>query len=190
MRNLCLSVLIVFASLTFSVAQSDKDFIHWKEDIKLSWSDFKGKPIKTSSYHAQTQGSLNYTFDNDGPGAYIFNLNVKFDKKKSWVKSEEATDNLLNHERGHFDIYEIYGRTIIKRIKETKALTGLKFSENIEKIFRKSFDELQKFQQEYDDETNHSKILEKQEEWNEKLQDLLKELEDHKVKEIPFKVTN
>jgi len=188
MKQITLTFLVGILYMTCSFAQTAEGIIFWEADKPLAWTDFKGKSVKSSPYHAQTQGALNYTFDNLGVGSYLFKLNVKFDKQKSWSKTEEQTDNLLDHEQGHFDIYEIYGRIIIKRLKETKALTGSKFSDRVEKIFRKAFGELQKFQQEYDKATNHSKNKEKQGEWNEKLEKMLKNLEEHSVKEIQFKV--
>ena len=170
------------------MAQVPKGLIYWSKDRPLTWSDFKGKPMKKSPYHAQTQGGLNYTFDSKGPGEYVFKLNVKYDEQKSWSKPKEQTDNLLQHEQGHFDIYEIYGRIIMKRLKDAKALSGTKFSGKVEKIFTKAFADMSKLQQEYDKATNHSKDLEKQQEWNKKIEQMLKDLEDHIVKEIAFKI--
>ena len=188
MKKIVLSTLLTLLCTSFSMAQTAEGFIYWKKNRPLQWSDFKGIPVKNSHYHAQTQGGLNYTFDNNGPGVYVFKLNVKYDKQKSWSKREEQSDDLLKHEQGHFDIYEIYGRLIMQRLKETKALAGPKFSEKVEKIFTKSFAELQKFQRKYDQETNHSKDKEKQEKWNQKLEKMLIDSEDHIVKEIEFKV--
>ncbi|MBL4657311.1 MAG: DUF922 domain-containing protein, partial [Flavobacteriales bacterium] len=162
MKSLVLLSLILFLSMPQAFSQSEKGYIYWSEDRPLTWKDFKGKPSKTSYYHAQTQGVLNYGFDNTGPGAYTFKLNVKFSKNDSWAKPEETTDNLLRHEQGHFDIYEIYGRIIMKKIQDSKALDDPKFSDIIEKIFKTSFTELQDFQKEYDKETNHSKDKDKQ----------------------------
>lgn len=187
MKKTIFSTLILLASALLTVAQPSEGMIYWQKNQPLKWSDFKGRPVKSSPFHAQTQGALNYTFDNMGPGAYVFKLNVKYDKQKSWSKPKEQTDDLLRHEQGHFDIYEIYGRLIMQRIKETKALSGTKFSDKISKIFTKSFAELQKFQREYDRETDHSKDKEKQEEWNRKLEKMLIDSEKHIVKEIEFK---
>ena len=188
MKHVLISLIAFIFSLSNGMAQPEKGFIFWVEERPLQWEDFKGKPNMSSSYHAQTQGVLNYGFESKGPGVYTFKLNVKFNEKESWAKPKETTDNLLNHEQGHFDIYEIYGRLIIKRIKESKALSDRKFSDRVQKIFKKTFAELQDFQQEYDKETNHSKDKEKQIEWKKRLQDRLKNLKEYQVKEIEFKV--
>jgi len=188
MQQFILAVLISILNLSILTAQPSEATIYWDKDRPIKWSDFKAKPVKSSPYDAQTQGSLNYVFDNNGPGAYTFKLYVKFDKQKSWSKPEEQNDNLLKHEQGHFDIYEIYGRIIMKRLKEAKVFSSDKFSERVQKIFNKAFDELQKFQQKYDSETKHSKDKEKQAEWNKKLENMLKELDEYKVKEVEFKV--
>ena len=95
---------------------------------------------------------------------------------------------MLRHEQGHFDIYEIYGREIMKQLKETKAMSGKNFSDNVEKIFRKGFADLNKLQKKYDQETNHSKNKEKQDEWTKKLKKMLDDRKDYKVKEVEFKV--
>jgi len=187
MKKTIFSTLILLASVMLTVAQSSEEMIFWQKNQPLKWSDFKGRPVKTSPFHAQTQGALNYAFDNMGSGVYLFKLNVQYNKQKSWSKSKEQTDDLLKHEQGHFDIYEIYGRLIMQRIKETKALSETKFSDKISSIFTKSFTELQKFQHEYDRETDHSKDKEKQEKWNRKLEKMLIDSEEHIVKEIEFK---
>ncbi|MBL4755033.1 MAG: DUF922 domain-containing protein [Flavobacteriales bacterium] len=188
MNKLYFSLLFYLLSSTFIIAQPKEGMILWEQQRPITWSDFKAKPVRSSPYHAQTQGSLNYTFDNKGPGQYIFKLNVKFVKQKSWSKPKEQTDNLLKHEQGHFDIYELYGRIIMKRLKDAKVFNEKNFSDKVAKIFRKGFEDLQKFQEKYDRETNHSKDKKKQEEWNEKIADLLEELAAYKVKEVAFKV--
>ena len=188
MKHISLSFSVIILCFSLTLGQPSDGIIYWDQDRLLKWDDFEGKPVKNTPYHAQTHGSLNYTFDSDGPGVYTFRLNVKFDKNKSWSKPKEQTDNLLNHEQGHFNIYEIYGRMIMKQITESKVLNDPEFSEKIEKLFRKSFSDLQKFQREYDDETNHSKDPEKQEEWNKNLKNKLNSLADYKVKDIQFKV--
>lgn len=188
MKHLLLLISTALILITSTTAQSGDSFIVWSPERPLAWEDFKGKPNKTSPYHAQTQGTLNYEFESLGPGSYTFKLNVRFDEKKSWAKPNETTDNLMDHEQGHFDIYEIYGRLIMKRIKESNVLETKEFSDGIAKIFKTTFTELRKFQREYDNATDHSKNKEQQIKWRKKLQDRLDQLKGFKHKEIEFNV--
>lgn len=97
---------------------------------------------------------------------------------------ENATDELLNHEQGHFDINEIFARYCIKELKEVKVKNMDKFGKVVEKTFDRIGREMSKFQDEYDRETDHSKVRDKQIEWNKKIARMLKETEAYSFKEI------
>ena len=64
---------------------------------------------------------------------------------------------------------------MIQRIKEIKATSGQDLSDKVGKVFNTTFGELNKFQDQYDLETNHSKIQDKQDIWTQKVKDLLEE---------------
>ena len=42
----------------------------------------------------------------------LFIISAYFDKNLSWVKERRQADNVLSHEKGHFDLAEIYARKL------------------------------------------------------------------------------
>ncbi len=53
------------------------------------------------------------------------------------------------------------------------------YQTDLQKIYQEVTDKKEKFQDNYDEETNHSIIKEKQEEWVKKIADMLEELKDY-----------
>mgnify|MGYP000132106640 CR=1 FL=1 len=180
-------VLIMFSQICFGQNKKEK-IINWDENRPLIWEDFKGRASRGLPYDAQTYAGLSYELENLAKNEYKFKLNVNFDTKKSWVKRKEATDKLLIHEQSHFDIYEIYARLLVKRLQESNPLSGQKFSDKVKKVFLKTYEELVKFGEKYDKETNHSKNEEKQKEWTEKINKMLEDNKKHAKRELIFKV--
>jgi len=168
--------------------QKEKETINWDAGRPLTWTDFKGRPDNALPYHALTAGSLSCSFEKVSANESKLVIHMGFDTKKSWVKPKKATDDLLVHEQCHFDIYEIYTRILVKKLEEENALSGPKYGEKTQKIFEKNFDELMKFQKQYDKETDHSKNEEKQKEWTEKIKSMLEEYKPYAKREILFKL--
>jgi len=187
MKNSVLAVLLM-CFIQVSFGQKKKTQIHWNKDRALTWKDFKGRAKGSSPFHATTYGILKPGFEPITNTEYKFTLEVLFDSKKSWVKKGKETDELLIHEQHHFNMFEIYARIFVKRLEESNALSGKKFSDNMNKTFQKIFKELIKLQDKYDKETDHSKNEEKQKEWNIKLENMLKEYQGYAKREIIFEI--
>ncbi len=186
------NLILLFSLLLFvqiCTAQKKEGLINWVSDKPLVWNDFKGRADNSSPFDALTMGNIGYSFETITPNKeYKLILDIGFDPKKSWVKSKKNTDKLLLHEQCHFDIFELYMRILVKKIEEEKILNGMKFSDKMEKVYKKTFSELVKFQKKYDDETNHSKDEDKQKEWLEKVSKLLDEHKQYAKREIQFKI--
>ena len=88
-------------------------------------------------------------------------------KNKSWglVKNEW----ILKHEQGHFDIAEIFARQLNKLVNEYQ-FNKSSFQKDLDAIYKSVVAEKEKFQQQYDDETDYSRIKTKQEEWLKKIE--------------------
>jgi len=181
-------VFLVLICIQISVAQKPKTTLEWEADRPLVWADFKGRPNNAFPFDALTEGSLSCNFEKVSLSESKLVIQMGFDTKKSWVKVKKATDKLLIHEQGHFDIFEIYTRIFVKKLEEENALSGAKYGEKTQKIFEKNFDELMKFQKKYDKETDHSKNEEKQKEWTEKIKQLLDDNSQYAKREILFKL--
>lgn len=182
MKNVLTITLLLIASVSYS--QSFKVVVNYvkndgtvnKNNVyygskNINWLDFKGKPDYTVDFEALTYSEIgmNYTLDQSN-NDYVLNVDVYCDFKKpeSYVKPDKKTSYILNHEQHHFDITYIYTKKFIDRLK-TADLTADNYETLMNGIYNEVVFELNKQQELYDSETHHSKIVEKQEEWNAKI---------------------
>lgn len=182
MKNILTIILIFISSISYS--QSFKVVVNYVKNDgtvnnsniyygtkKVSWIDFKGKPDYTVGFEALTSSEIgiNYTLDqvnND----YVLNVNVYCDflKPQSYVKPDKKTAYILNHEQHHFDLTYIYTKKFINRLKSA-SFTADNYESLMNGIYNECVFELSKKQEEYDNDTHHSEIVSKQEEWNKKI---------------------
>ena len=158
------------------------DSIQWNPGIKLTWNDFKGEAHDDDPADALTYSSNQTTFQSFGLGNRIevegF-VTCYFIKTKSWVKHAKESDYLLNHEQRHFDLAEVGARELRKKFKQSH-FTNENFKKETSLLINETDEKYKKLQVQYDTETNHSRIEDKQEEWNKKIDRWMKELEDYK----------
>jgi uncharacterized membrane protein YcgQ (UPF0703/DUF1980 family) len=153
------------------LSQLEEDHIKWEENRKLTWDDFKAAPLKIGSTAAMTTTHLGFSY-NIKNGIITYKIECRFEKNKSWglVKNEWV----LKHEQGHFDIAEIFARNLNKSINEYK-FNKSSFQKDLDAIYKSVVAEKEKYQQQYDDETDYSRIKIKQEEWLKKIEAELKQ---------------
>ncbi len=177
MKDIRLNLLLLLLTIIVSSFKADKkeDIILWDSGYKLKWDDFKGKPDPKFKGDALTSSGIKLTLDNDSGKSYVEILTF-FDRKKSWVKKNKNTDYLLNHEQKHFDLTEVYALMLMREIADYKFSSGRNKYKEINKLYAKIYKQLMKEQNNYDKETNHSKIKEKQEAWDKKIEGELGEL--------------
>ncbi len=172
-----LPVFLIFTAFYMPSPFGQKnDKLYWSSERTLNWSDFKASSQSRAHYHAYSMLSLSYTplFNTDKEleiGVY-----ASFNPYQSWVKSSQRTDRLLSHEQKHFDLCEVYRRKLKKRIQEYRYYTPANTNDVLKRLFKESFDEYDKAQRKYDEDTNHSINHKKQLEWNARINQQLKEL--------------
>ena len=162
-KSFFLSAFILPLLLSIRV---EEDFIKWQENRKLTWDDFKAAPIRMGNTAALTTTHLGFSY-NVGNGNVTYKIDCRFEKSKSWglVKN----DWILKHEQGHFDIAEIFARKLNKSTNEYQ-FNKSSFQKDLDAIYKSVVDEKEKFQQQYDDETDYSRNKSKQEEWFKKIE--------------------
>jgi len=158
----------VFPLLVFF--QFEDGYIKWEESRRLTWDDFKAEPLKLGNTAAMTTTHLGFSYKVTN-GKATYSIDCRFEKNKSWglVKN----DWILKHEQGHFDIAEIFARKLNKSITEYQ-FNKTSFQKDLNDIYKSVVDEKEKFQQQYDDETDYSRNKTKQEEWLKKIESDLK----------------
>lgn len=163
-----------------------KDIIPWSPDYLLAWSDFKAE--SNPAHFQDSFSTINYhstwTVNSEMQEGKIFyfiesiQLTTQFLRHLSWVREQQATESLLKHEQGHFDLAESFKHKIIADFRE--KLIGKKFptrgqnddqrkqfaKEDSGLIISKELDtwskELEKLHEKYDKETEFGNNLEKQ----------------------------
>jgi len=137
----------------------------------------------------------------DKPGYFQFKeveAVSTFVKEESWIKDQKYSmfpeitqEEILRHEQNHFHIREIYARKVNVLLKSkiigkefpyrhNKAIesTNDAIFKSAGKILEETFKDLEKemikMENDYDNETSYGINRVKQEEWNKKIEDLLK----------------
>ncbi len=172
--------LIVFSCFTFLLAGKEtcqhvsSDYVLWRNNNKLSFSDFKCSPSAGSKFDAQTniRLKLNYKI-----GKYLksFSVYCLFSKNESWIKIKSP--DLLEHEQGHFDIGEIYARKLrieLLKIQEHRVEVSYHI---LDSMYKKINNDLYERQTEYDEKTNHFLNTAQQEIWIRTIKEELMSLE-------------
>jgi len=147
---------------------------------KLTWADFSAQPDKNSRFHAYSYWKINYSYTYTISSEKVL-VNVKtkciFEKERSWVKPEFMTQELLEHEQGHYYIGCLCALAFKKRVKEA-VLSKTTFKSKIKEIFDQTLEEFLKLEEIYDQETCHFYNQEKQKIWDKKL--------DRKIQNLVF----
>jgi len=167
-------LLFVFTSISPSTLEDEK--IVWNENHRLSWSDFKAPHRSGVSYVASTSSGISFSYaSSERNGKIELNITVhsNFYPESSWVNPKEASAYILAHEQAHFDISEIHARILRKKISETTF--SKKAKEELTNLY-KEVDKMRKAMQHlFDKESDHSKIKEKEVEWEAYIKQQLKD---------------
>ena len=149
------------------VITGELDTLTWNHNLELQWSDFKARPKPGNEVVAVTASGLSFSYTTAISEGNIvdvrFNISALFYPEQSWYLPGHVSDIVLDHERLHFDITELYARKFRKRLMQAAFTRNI--DDEIASIYQSISDELNAYQLEYDRETNHSRNVEKQREW-------------------------
>lgn len=165
---------------SFNTNDSDPLKILWTSDYKLSWEDFQGDPdtIRIETEECVTKTRIEVT-TKISESQIEFQVPCYFEKDKSWADGN-VTDELLNHEQVHFDIAEIYARTLRRKLAEIEYISRNDLYAKINDLYHEVIAACVEFQMRYDKETNHSKNTTNQRIWNERVSGILDNTNDYK----------
>lgn len=176
--------LVLFLCTIFLSAPKD-EAIPWRENVKLSWSDFKGHPKINVPAVALTAAGITFEFSAKESRNELIDIDTKveahFYPQKSWYKKEHSNLHILAHEQLHFDITELYARKFRKRITELKASNKLKLE--LQNLYQTINKELNVKQNLYDKETKNSTDVIMQEQWSDDIHLELAKLNAYKSKD-------
>lgn len=176
------SFILLLSCLSFLPKQ---DTIRWEKEEQLQWSNFKARAPKLSGYEALSAVGISLGFTMQGRDASIEIFSF-FIPQKSWTKDKKS-QYLLNHEQMHFNISEIHARKMRKACMEANW-SSKTIQNRLNGMLQKFTDAEDKMQEKYDRETNHSIVKNKQEEWDDFIQNELQKLEAYSNTHIQIKL--
>ncbi|MEO6833661.1 MAG: DUF922 domain-containing protein, partial [Chitinophagaceae bacterium] len=147
----------------------------WSANRLLKWVDFQGSPragagsIVVAETNCGIALETNLAGSLDHAKVYVFNT---FDKKASWVLPNKRLPDILEHEQGHWDLCEIYTREMQRRF-DALQIKGALMSETVNRIYQEVTKEYVAKQQEYEDETQHGTVDDKQAIWTNRIREAL-----------------
>lgn len=161
----------------FLATAQEEELVHWADNRRLTWHDYRGKADRSIGAAASTATYLgiDYNFSSQG---LTYSITCSFSKNRSW--GLHKTDYILSHEQGHFDIAEVFARKLNMKIS-TYRINKSTCQQDLKKIYEEVVKEKETMQNQYDGETNHSINKEKQAEWLKKIEEMLVEYEAYAV---------
>src|SRR4051812_21323903 len=111
MKKICLWVMLLLFFRN-SNAQVTMDTIRWSKSYRISWSDFKAKPDTLDKVHSAVSvcsGAYRFFLQN---GKHFFETWSLFYRDQSFYREGYVDSQTLIHERGHFDIAEVFARKL------------------------------------------------------------------------------
>jgi len=154
----------------------------WQEALQLHWKDFKGDPKPDVDAVAITASGITFGYSVTRSQTEVvdanFTIEAHFYPDHSWYKKGRVTDVVLNHERFHFNITELFARKFRQRISQTRFTNDIK--QEADAIYQAINEELRTMQKRYDKETNYSMDIEVQKQWQLKIEEELKALSKYK----------
>lgn len=148
-----------------------KQLIFYTPDRKLSWDDFKGKPVSASEAAAITNAGFGFKmmFKSENNVATLhLTVDCTFAVEDSWVKRNRKTPYILNHEQHHFDLAYLYAMQFVHDLRAAKY-TMKDYSKVLEDIYTRSHTALLAAQTAYDTETKNSQLADQQAIWDKKI---------------------
>ena len=167
----------------YAVHTGDHDLIQWSNTRRLSWNDFVAAPPEHAYNAALTCTSIEMRFTYNGE-ALDYVISCNFDKNSSWGRIKN--DYILAHEQAHFDIAEMYARRLHQAIKDY-TVNEKTVGRDMNALYKKTMDELQQMQKQYDDETDHSRNVPQQKLWLVKIGNMLDALPSYPDKQAGVK---
>lgn len=150
--------------------------LYWDEKNELDWSHFQ--PVRKHGSDAAMSSIAMESHSVTNKSGVFIRIRASFNPVKSWVKNDCQTAYILNHEQMHYNIVELYARKLRKAVAE-KKFSRTNFSAEYNRLFDKYAYEHEIYQDRYDEETEHSILRSEQAEWNAKVLDEMKSLEDY-----------
>lgn len=165
----------ITVSVTVATSSKDKDIIFHTKRKKLTYSNFQARPKKLTKWGAETASgiSLDMSALKIGKRTIVkIKIGSAFNKKHSWFKKDQKVPYVLDHEQLHFDVTSYISCQFITAVKAYNFSPD-NFDKELKQLFKQYNDILEQMQNDYDGQTEHGIIKDKQAEWRAKINELL-----------------
>lgn len=144
--------IFIFGLLLFSfLGEQEESDILYKERSALTWEDFKGQPIDSTSKKAFAKTGIGYDWTYSTANLTL-SLECKVDAfflpEQSWVRNEARTESQLDYEQGFFEIAELHARVLKLRFNDYKIRRNIR--RDLNTIYNQTNGELKTMQLAYE----------------------------------------
>jgi predicted secreted Zn-dependent protease len=166
------------ARLPGAVVDPMADAFVWSAARPLTWADFQGKAQVTSGAAALSVYVTSYDTHCTGP-VFAPRVVSRFLPNVSWVKTQylmtPQSSQILRHEQIHFDLSEVQARRARQELRALPSPCTLS-DEYFDQLFETHGRRGTEIQQQYDRETLHGTDIRRQNEWQTRVEQWLREL--------------
>ena len=169
----------------YALNQAGSDTVFYDPERPLVWADFQRKAPPLTKFAAAVYTSIGYEARATVVNQQIM-LNIKMKvfliKSNSWVQPHAKESYALRHEQLHFDITKLVAERFKQKVL-SEELPPDDYDSRLQYIYLDSFREMNKMQEQYDGETQHSLIRSEQNRWDEKVSTALKTFLENRKKD-------
>lgn len=165
----------VNVKVNFARTTEKADQIVYSKNRKLYITDFEGKPEEDIIGAAATLSGISMNYQSStlrNKTDVTVTVSIYFDKSRSWMKENGKNVTTLIHEQRHFDITAIKACQLKEQLENTE-FTPQDYKSQLKDLLNKAQTEGAEMQNTYDDETEHGTIVDRQEAWNKKIDEML-----------------
>jgi hypothetical protein len=175
---LCIVSLITFAEV-------GSTHVDWDQFVPVSWDLFQGTPpadanqrTEAAAIHMTISWRASYSVSSSNGGSswlgQVAEITVSntMEPASSWFVPGKAHDNVLNHERLHFDLNEVYRRKLECFLLGTGSCQGAtqqvaidQLNSSLHQTANIVLQKLSEMQSLYDSQTSHSTNAAEQARW-------------------------
>ncbi|HEY9178206.1 MAG TPA: hypothetical protein VIN07_10965 [Flavipsychrobacter sp.] len=165
-------------TVTVQVAMSglseQKTHIAYSKNRKLFITDFEAEPDDASIGAAATLSGIGMKIQasslRKNTNVNVI-LTVYFDRARSWMKDNGKNVTTLQHEQLHFDITALKA-CMLKQQIEKAEFSPANYKQQLRDMLAKVQEETGDMQNMYDLETEHGTIIDKQEDWTRRIEEM------------------
>ncbi|MFC5409455.1 hypothetical protein ACFPMF_09065 [Larkinella bovis] len=170
-----------FVYVDHGIQQAAGDTVFYSPLRPLTWDDFQAVPRIGSRNAASIFPTFSYEGHSRWVNGYI-QIELTFKtfmvKSMSWVRPTAKDEYALRHEQKHFDIVKLVVERFKQKIMADDHMDFDDYNSRVQFLYLEAYRDMNRWQEQYDQETQHGLNRAEQERWNRKIAADLKNAED------------